>query len=690
MNIFNSTSHMISKEDLTNLFYSFGFLKASIKEEKKDNSSTVLTKSMEIKTKNLIEKTDEPLDEPKQDEPINKDEPKQDDPKNDEELKHDNVALDGTKPSLEENKVLKKEGNKRGSLKPKYEVKRPTTFKPNPNIKQTGGTRFDQKSPPRSIVKEKEKDPKYKEKLDAANLKIEQYNADLITNCWKELTKCNPNTESIDPKQLLVFCAAVLGVYSGIPPPQPPKVEEKPFEIVKTEVDQNVNITEVKNNQEQEQLRTSINKKVKLGLTPAKTQTKFGVKHSPIGRSTLSKKMDKNELASSKIQFSEKGKKGHIVAEPEKTIEKKNILKQVIPDIDVEKYSLNEKDAKHYSISFHHLYDNRVNFIQEAKKQAKLSEIIKSNAEAEKKVEKPSLICNNKKTKESAEHWRKKCFEKIKEEFAAEINDYKIEDIATLLVKKKDMYNFNFNFYSDLERLRQKKKDEEIKSCTFKPKVTNKKKGKTDSVGNMKRLYEEAMEKLKEKKEKEKQEKEKVKELYSFKPEVHKRYSHLIIYSQHNIFDKNPLSKQEEKRLKEKIEKNEKLRQEKKLMEVRLKSGLTNLKKEELEEHLKDMDKAPTFNFSIEKKGYKNGIANRVGAKEKIYKRRPNPFKKKEKDGEKKADDEEKIDENKLLFTLDITIDEDRKETLELFQKDDPQEILDKFCEKFGKHLLLY
>lgn len=63
-----------------------------------------------------------------------------------------------------------------------------------------------------------------------------------------------------------------------------------------------------------------------------------------------------------------------------------------------------------------------------------------------------------------------------------------------------------------------------MKDCTFKPAINKKKKEGDNPIENVKRLYEEGMEKLSQKKEKEKQESEKYKELYSFKPEIHPTY----------------------------------------------------------------------------------------------------------------------------------------------------------------------
>jgi len=43
---------------------------------------------------------------------------------------------------------------------------------------------------------------------------------------------------------------------------------------------------------------------------------------------------------------------------------------------------------------------------------------------------------------------------------------------------------------------------------------------------------------------------------------------------------------------------------------------LTSLKKDEVEEYLRDLENLHSFNFSIEKKGYKQDIAARAGIKE--------------------------------------------------------------------------
>jgi len=61
------------------------------------------------------------------------------------------------------------------------------------------------------------------------------------------------------------------------------------------------------------------------------------------------------------------------------------------------------------------------------------------------------------------------------------------------------------------------------------------------------------MEILRYKKEKELYEQEKINELYSFKPEIHDLPT--------DLFDNNPLPVEEERRVKEKVDKNEKARQ---------------------------------------------------------------------------------------------------------------------------------
>lgn len=58
----------------------------------------------------------------------------------------------------------------------------------------------------------------------------------------------------------------------------------------------------------------------------------------------------------------------------------------------------------------------------------------------------------------------------------------------------------------------------------------------------------------------------------------------------------------------------------------------------------------------------------------------------------KEEKEEEKKEENRLMCELDITVTEDDEETkksLQIYQQDDVQTVLDEFCEKHGKNYLM-
>ncbi len=132
-----------------------------------------------------------------------------------------------------------------GFIKKQYDPKKgsssnavPTTAATEENL-QTEGNKDKEKA-------EKEKEKAEKEKEKAEQLR-EQIMNETLRNAWKFLTDGNEKTERVDSNQLLIFCAAVLGLYTGEneevaevqPEPKPePKVEPpKEPEPIKEEND---------------------------------------------------------------------------------------------------------------------------------------------------------------------------------------------------------------------------------------------------------------------------------------------------------------------------------------------------------------------------------------------------------------------------------------------------------------------
>ena len=121
--------------------------------------------------------------------------------------------------------------------------------------------------------------------------------------------------------------------------------------------------------------------------------------------------------------------------------DKKPILKIAAPELDLTKYQLPPKVAKQINMSFHQLYINRMNFVLEAKQKSKLIQIekIKEEQQAKVVVEKPVSLTKH--SKDSAEQWRKKCFEAIRNEFALEDDkEINFETMMGYLAKQKEKY----------------------------------------------------------------------------------------------------------------------------------------------------------------------------------------------------------------------------------------------------------
>ena len=129
----------------------------------------------------------------------------------------------------------------------------------------------------------------------------------------------------------------------------------------------------------------------------------------------------------------------------------KNLLKTCVPDLDLSKYYFLKKTIKHIKIIFRQLYDNRIEFLADCKRKAKMARINHGNKELVFK----NTIRRSKKFRQSADAFRKKLFEQLendadhpeKNEAASQSPDHfqtkerrklRIDEIYTLLKKKKE------------------------------------------------------------------------------------------------------------------------------------------------------------------------------------------------------------------------------------------------------------
>jgi len=93
---------------------------------------------------------------------------------------------------------------------------------------------------------------------------------------------------------------------------------------------------------------------------------------------------------------------------PDKNIVDHQILKKLIPEINFENYKYPRSTVKQYKITFRELFENRMNFIMEAKKKSYAEKRTYPNQDL---VFKPKL---DESTNKRAEVYRKKCISVIR------------------------------------------------------------------------------------------------------------------------------------------------------------------------------------------------------------------------------------------------------------------------------------
>lgn len=165
-----------------------------------------------------------------------------------------------------------------------------------------------------------------------------------------------------------------------------------------------------------------------------------------------------------------------------------------------------------------------------------------------------------------------------------------------------------------------------------------------------------------------------------------KFYLVIIYYSKSRIFDINPLLHDE--RIHKEIEKLEKARIDKKLLEYKKQRGI-NVIKDYSSVDLKN-EVLPNWRFEIEKKTYKDPIelainqpGNSTGKDITISRRDFNKT--------MKLNNNLTRTVREPLFNVEVNIDDNyRTEKLEIFADDDPAKLAESFSRKYGKQYYSY
>jgi hypothetical protein len=130
------------------------------------------------------------------------------------------------------------------------------------------------------------------------------------------------------------------------------------------------------------------------------------------------------------------------------------------------------------------------------------------------------------------------------------------------------------------------------------------------------------------------------------------------------------------------VERLERARLEKKIIDIQLKKGITNLKNfKNLEQMLRE-ERTPSFKFENEKNNFKETFAKT------LYKKigktfSPNPTRSDFMKTLQMKPKSKEINEIKALVDLDVSVGEGEKKKFILFSDDDPMQVTDDFCEKY-------
>lgn len=227
----------------------------------------------------------------------------------------------------------------------------------------------------------------------------------ILKQSWRVLEgKQEDNKDSVDSNQLLVFCAALLGLYKG----EDMHHSNLQTENVNTNMNTQMNIESTVNNTQDVKFSSNnspVNEKVKARSKSnkkknSKIPNRFSTPSQHHKYATLSTPVNKNKTASG-TTFNKTHVSGKAVDQSNV-----NIIKVVLPELDLNKYYYLKPTVKQIKMLFRYFYDNRVNILIEQKKLA---------FEAKKDFENKDLVFRqtvrpSEKLEQSAENFRRRVF----------------------------------------------------------------------------------------------------------------------------------------------------------------------------------------------------------------------------------------------------------------------------------------
>lgn len=406
----------------------------------------------------------------------------------------------------------------------------------------------------------------------------------LLMNAWKILTNNTENKEEeekVDSNQVLLFTCAIQGLYKG---------EKKDTENEVENDEKNRNDNNANSNLNSPNKKKCVNGKNDISpkKSPFKMPNRFGTtaEHhryaSSLGNTfgighLLSTPTNKNESLSSPLK------------------QNINVLKKIMPDFDFDKYSFDEKTAQNIRSTFANWNLAKSEFCSLNKRKNRKNNV--SNLQQTFF----NTVKASDKLRRSAENFRRRIFEEaentnlsMKQDETTNKDNFvkkklKLEEVYNILKIKKE---------NDLIKQREEKEAEQLKHCTFQPNLGKRNHDVVDQDAILK-LYKHGVEKVRKAKNSQTELKDDF-ENCSFKPSVNK--------FNEKIFLENPLV--HDKNVKKEVERFERARLEKKILELKKKKGVNNLKQlKNLELLLKGEDFKP-WGFEVEKKTFKDTFTN--------------------------------------------------------------------------------
>jgi len=381
----------------------------------------------------------------------------------------------------------------------------------------------------------------------------------LLRDAWKVLMKSKnkENEEKTETNQIIIFCAAILGLYKGEEDQLHVNKEDKQ-ELIANKIEKTNEEQKETNETQQKERNTSAFKRKRISI--------------PNRFSSMSEHHSYNET------FKATNKSSTAAV-------KHSIISSVLPHLIITDYSYSRKTVKHLKIIFRYFYDSRASFSHQETKRLRQEKRRDSSIE---QTMKPSH-----RFRQSADNYRKRLFDQI--ETDSEVNGEEntklsMEELYAIHRKKKE-----------IERAKQKlaKEQEEMDQCTFQPN-NDKERDTTDSniKETINKLYIDGKTKQRARNNEEKKE-ERIGMECTFSPKVNRFNS--------SLFETNPLVHDE--LIRKEVERFERARIERKVNELQKKKGISNIKMfKDLDSLLKEEDGSSSWNFSLEKKYNKESI----------------------------------------------------------------------------------